>query len=145
MLGPKVPATRAGGYRLSAPPRTPASCHQDVRPAVYALGRRPATIFASVDPTERKIKGHAGQQGWHAVSRSIRGPIVSGSKGDEMMMFEWILVLGALVWLAMSLAARQSKSDGATSAEQILQERLARGEIDAEEFQARSLALRGSR
>ena len=62
-----------------------------------------------------------------------------------MMLFESILVIGALAWLANSFAGRQSKSDGATSAERILQERLARGEIDAEEFQARWLAMRGGK
>lgn len=62
-----------------------------------------------------------------------------------MMVFESIFVLGALAWLANSFAGRQSTSDGATSAERILQERLARGEIDAEEFNARWLAMRGDK
>jgi putative membrane protein len=71
--------------------------------------------------------------------------------GFGMMLFMavfWIFVIAAAVWLVTTLTRRSGgtetqSSDG--SALRILEERLARGEIDIEEFRARKAAIEGAR
>lgn len=60
-----------------------------------------------------------------------------------LMPLFWVLVVGATVWLVVRL----SRADGAgrpsagSPALRILEERLARGEIDPEEFRARRAVI----
>lgn len=70
--------------------------------------------------------------------------------GGWMMAFWvlfWVFVVAGIVWLVLSLSRQQTRlGDGDTrSAMRILEERLARGEIDAEEFRTRRAAIEGSR
>lgn len=61
----------------------------------------------------------------------------------------WLLVLVVAVWLtAMTLRGRGGDTSGGTaaqSAEEVLRERFARGEISEEEFEEKLRALRESR
>lgn len=76
------------------------------------------------------------------------GPWMHGSGWDGWgWMFGWhlvgwtltvVLVVGVVVLLTRSGSARDARA----SAESILSERYARGEIDTEEFEARRRALR---
>ncbi len=54
----------------------------------------------------------------------------------------WVFVVAGIVWLVLTLSRSQARGeDGASSARRILEERLARGEIDPEEFRARRAAI----
>lgn len=66
--------------------------------------------------------------------------------GGVLMMLPWVLfwvfVIAGIVWLVLTLGHSQGRgAEGASSARRILEERLARGEIDAEEFRARRVAI----
>ena len=67
--------------------------------------------------------------------------------GGLVMVLFWIFVIAGIVWLVLTLSRSQTRErDAGHDAVQILEERLARGEIDAEEFRTRRAALeRGSR
>lgn len=56
------------------------------------------------------------------------------------MMFEWVLIAGAILWWINGRQERPT-TDASRSAERILEERLARGEIDADEYHARRRAI----
>ncbi len=66
-----------------------------------------------------------------------------GFFGGVMMLLFWIVIIGVIVlavrWLGDSDRSRAKDSD----AMNILRERLARGEIDPEEFEARRKSLEG--
>ncbi len=57
-----------------------------------------------------------------------------------MMMLFWIFVVAGVIWLVFAAARPQLGSRG-DDALRILEERLARGEIDAEEFRTRRAAI----
>jgi putative membrane protein len=59
------------------------------------------------------------------------------------MIAFWAAVIGA-VWYAVTHAVRSESTTGSRSPEQILDERFARGEIDADEYATRRDALRGA-
>lgn len=68
--------------------------------------------------------------------------------GGIFMILFWVFLVAGVVWLVLSIAHHSDqpigpRSSGAASA--ILDERLARGEIDLEEYKARKAALGGSR
>ena len=65
--------------------------------------------------------------------------------GGLFMVLFWIFVIAGIVWLALTLSRSQTRAsdDGRSAAVRILEERLARGDIDAEEFRARRLVLEG--
>ena len=67
-----------------------------------------------------------------------------GSGGVLMMLF-WVLVIALVVWLVFTVTRSQRQAgagdSGAGSGLRILQERLARGEIDADESRMRRTAL----
>jgi putative membrane protein len=66
-----------------------------------------------------------------------------GFAGVWMLLF-WVFVIAVTVWLVLTLSRSQTRGrDSGHDAVQILEERLARGEIDAEEFRTRSAALEG--
>jgi putative membrane protein len=64
--------------------------------------------------------------------------------GMFAFMALWLLIPAALIWLAVD-RTRTSTADATTSALHILDERFARGEIDAEELRMKRLAIQGSR
>ena len=65
----------------------------------------------------------------------------SGLAWIFMFLF-WVFVIAGTVWLVLTLARSQSRPPGeGDTAFRILQERLARGELDVEEFKARRAAL----
>lgn len=68
--------------------------------------------------------------------------------GGILMMGAWILFLvflvAGVVWLVAALGRSQRAADTSSGALHILEERLARGEIDTEEFRARRAAIEGS-
>lgn len=58
--------------------------------------------------------------------------------GPPVMLLFWAFVIAGIVWLALTISRGESHR---SQARQILGERLARGEIDAEEYRARLRAL----
>jgi putative membrane protein len=70
-----------------------------------------------------------------------------GSLGWLGMGFFWLLLLGLIVWLVMRLlpgsSGRTSRPIGDSAAE-ILDRRMARGEIDVSEWQTQRAALQGT-
>lgn len=61
------------------------------------------------------------------------------------MMVFWLLVpVGIAWWMIEQGRTRPTTGDGAPNPLRILEERLARGEIDAEEFRARREAIQAS-
>ena len=65
--------------------------------------------------------------------------------GGLFMVLFWVFVIAGIVWLVLTLtrSTTRANDDGRSSAVRILEERLARGEIDAEEFRTRRAALEG--
>jgi len=66
-----------------------------------------------------------------------------GFAGLLMLLF-WVVVIGGIIWLVLALSRQQrahSGSAGGSSALRILEERLARGEIDTDEFRTRRAAI----
>lgn len=67
--------------------------------------------------------------------------------GGVVMVLFWVFVVALIVWLVLTLARSQSQpgltSSPTNGALRILQERLARGEIDVEEYRLRRAALEG--
>lgn len=65
-----------------------------------------------------------------------------GLSGLLMGLF-WIFVVAAIVWLVLTFSRTQTRigGDDPRSALRILDERLARGDIDVEEYRARRAAL----
>jgi len=61
--------------------------------------------------------------------------------GGLLMLLFWVFVIAGIVWLVLALSRSQLPRGGESSALRILEERLARGEIDAEEFRARRAVL----
>ena len=62
-----------------------------------------------------------------------------GAGGWVAMIAFWALVIVAIVWIARELAG--SRLDGSSSAMQVLERRLAAGEIGVEEYRQRKAAL----
>lgn len=71
-----------------------------------------------------------------------------GFGGVFMMLFMvvfWVFVIAAAAWLVLALTRSQARAgDGASTAHRILAERLARGEIDTDEFRTRRAELDGA-
>lgn len=66
----------------------------------------------------------------------------------DMMWWMWIpsvIVIGALIALGVWAVQRFSEPRGRSDARRILEERFARGEIDADEFRSRLATLEGQR
>ncbi len=65
--------------------------------------------------------------------------------GGLFMLLFWVFVIALAVWVVQALGRSQTRDGGATSAAlRILEERLARGELDAEEFRVRRAAIADS-
>lgn len=66
--------------------------------------------------------------------------------GGLVMVLFWVFVTALVVWLVLTLSRSQVRgNDGQSSGLRILEERLARGEIDAEEFRVRRAAIAEAR
>lgn len=65
--------------------------------------------------------------------------------GGLFMVLFWVFVIAGIVWLVLALSRQQQagSNSGEIGALRILEERLARGEIDAEEFRTRRAAIEG--
>lgn len=61
--------------------------------------------------------------------------------GELVLVLFWIFVVAAAVWLVLTFARPATGSGDAGSARRILDERLARGELDVEEYRTRRTAL----
>ena len=65
--------------------------------------------------------------------------------GGLMMLGFWVFVIALVVWLVLTVTRSQHQAGpgdpGAGSGLRILQERLARGEIEADEYRLRRTAL----
>jgi len=69
-----------------------------------------------------------------------------GWGGWPFMILTMLVFWGVIAWVVVTLVRRSSGSrEAAPSAEQILAERFARGEIDAEEYRKRLETLRSGR
>ena len=61
-----------------------------------------------------------------------------------LMFLFWVLIIGLIIWVVVSLTRRNNGMSHAThsnSALEILKERYARGEINREEFEEKKKAL----
>lgn len=61
--------------------------------------------------------------------------------GGLFMVLFWVFVIAAIVWLVLTLSRPRITTGGESSAGRILEERLARGEIEPEEFRARRAVI----
>lgn len=61
--------------------------------------------------------------------------------GGLLMLLFWVFVIAGIVWLVLALSRSQFPRGGESNALRILEERLARGQIDAEEFRTRRAAV----
>ncbi len=61
--------------------------------------------------------------------------------GGLLMLLFWVFAIAGIVWLVLALSRSQVRGGGESSALRILEERLARGEIDADEFRTRRAAI----
>ena len=78
--------------------------------------------------------------GYHGNGGYMMGGYGHGFLGGSVMILFWIAVI-ALIVLGVRWLAQNGGGEKRSSALDILQDRLARGEIDAEEYQARKNAL----
>lgn len=65
-----------------------------------------------------------------------------GVFGGLLMLLFWIFLIAGIVWLVLAVTRAQGRGEQGGDALAILSERLARGEIDAEEFRTRRAALK---
>ena len=61
-----------------------------------------------------------------------------------LMATFWVFVIAGIVWLVLNLTRTQGRGARGGNALSILSERLARGEIDVDEYRARRAALEES-
>ncbi len=68
--------------------------------------------------------------------------------GGILMLAFWVFVIAGIVWLLLTLSRSQGSQaplgDTRSSTLRILEERLARGEIDAEDFKTRRALIDGT-
>jgi putative membrane protein len=65
--------------------------------------------------------------------------------GGLFMVLLWVFVIAGTIWLVLTLSRSQTRAsdEGRGAAVRILEERLARGDIDAEEFRTRRAVMEG--
>ena len=76
------------------------------------------------------------------------GGLESFGIGSLFVILFWVFVVAGLIWLVLALARRPTEgalSPRSSSAAALLDERLARGEIDLDEYKAREVAIGGTR
>lgn len=66
--------------------------------------------------------------------------------GPIFMILFWVLLIAGTVWLVLAISgqAGQRQAPPRSAALAILEERLARGEIDVDEYKARKSAIGGA-
>lgn len=69
-----------------------------------------------------------------------------GFMGLGMVLF-WVFLIAGTVWLVLTVSGQTARrqEDDRGSAVRILEERVARGEIDVDEYKARRAAIGGGR
>ena len=70
-------------------------------------------------------------------------PMMNGywfGPGSLLMVLFWVFVIATIVWLVLTFARPQASGRDDTAL-RILEERLARGELDPEEFRVRRSAI----
>lgn len=68
--------------------------------------------------------------------------------GSVFMILFWVFLIAGAAWLALAIGRQggdRTAAPGRSAAPAILEERLARGEIDVEEYRARKAAMGESR
>lgn len=58
-----------------------------------------------------------------------------------LMPLFWVLVIGGAIWLIVRLTRPDQGTSGARTSLRVLEDRLARGEIEIDEFRARRAAI----
>lgn len=86
------------------------------------------------------MMGGSGMMGWGA------GGLGGFWLGSIFMILFWVLLIAGVIWLVLAVARQTGTGTGGvqaprSSALTILDERFARGEIDADEYQKRKSAL----
>ncbi|HAF09115.1 MAG TPA: hypothetical protein DCK98_03415 [Chloroflexi bacterium] len=61
--------------------------------------------------------------------------------GGLFMLLFWVFVIAGILWLVLTLSRTQMRGGEESSALRILEDRLARGDIDPEEFRTRRAAI----
>lgn len=81
----------------------------------------------------------------------MMGPDMMGWTGGGMlfgslfMILFWVLLIAGTVWLVLTISGQAAQRQAPrSSALSILEERLARGEIDVDEYKARKAAIGGA-
>lgn len=65
--------------------------------------------------------------------------------GPVFMILFWVLLIAGTVWLVLTIGGQAAQRQAPrSSALSILEERLARGEIDADEYKTRKAAIGGA-
>ena len=65
--------------------------------------------------------------------------------GPIFMILFWVLLIAGTVWLVLTISGQNAQRQAPrSSALAILEERLARGEIDVDEYKARKTAIGGA-
>lgn len=64
--------------------------------------------------------------------------------GPIFMVLFWVLLIAGTVWLVLAVSGQAGQRQVTSSARAILEDRLARGEIDLDEFNARKSAVGGA-
>ena len=99
-----------------------------------ALSRSPATLKRWLSPVTDAAISNGGTQMMYGIGF-----------GGGLMMVAWVLfwvfVVAGIVWLVLVSTRSRTFRDPSSGALHILEERLARGEIDAEEFRTRRAAI----
>ena len=81
------------------------------------------------------MMGYDGMMGWGGGM--FLGPI--------FMILFWVLLIAGTVWLVLTISGQNAQRQAPrSSAVAILEERLARGEIDVDEYKARKTAIGGA-
>lgn len=81
------------------------------------------------------MMGYDGMMGWGGGM--FLGPI--------FMILFWVLLIAGTVWLVLTISGQRGVRDTSrSSALSILEERLARGEIDVDEYKTRKAAIGGA-
>lgn len=70
----------------------------------------------------------------------------AGFLGPIFMVLFWVLLIAGTVWLVLAIGgqARGGQTSPRSSAQAILDERLARGEIEVDEYKARKASIGGA-
>jgi putative membrane protein len=117
------------------------------RPSVLFVALYPVVTLRDLRPAGRESDGRisyarirvtVSEGGLHVM------PYMNGywfGFGGLLMLLFWVFVIAGIVWAVLTLSRQQHARGGESGALRILEERLARGEIDTEEFRTRRAAI----